>query len=183
VQQDALDDARLLGDLRQFNQISIRVTAIFTGKSDFPILRRRQIFAVTTLIPQLDLRTGNADLDHADSDILREIGDHCPAKRIDERNASRATSQRRNRVIPLPLLPAATRIVKIRQHLKARINRALLLFNASSTFHVRLPEAQVDVEIRVGLSQSLRGGSQQHGKKEQCHLHFHNARLHLQVRL
>src|SRR5262245_35518432 len=44
----------------------------------------------------------------------------------------------------------------------------------ASAFHVRLPNAQGDMKIRVGCSQSSYGGSQYHGKKEQYHLHFHS---------
>ena len=101
----------------------------------------------------------NDTLDYANPDIFRQIGGHSIAKGINEGNASRTTSQWRNRVIPLAFLPLPVRNIEVRQHTKARINNAIMLFDSPSSFHVGLPKAQVDVEIRVGVSKSPSGRS------------------------
>ena len=113
-------------------------------------------------------------LHDADTEFFRKIGHHRAAEIIDERNAARAAGQRRNSVIPLSHLPVAIGRIEVRQHLKAWVDRAIALFNPTAAFHVRLPEAKVDVEIRVGRGEARRDEQERRRQKAKTEGFFHN---------
>ena len=156
VQQDALDDARLLGQLPHLDQVRVGVPAVLLDDAGHPPRGRLGVRLVVRLVEQLDLAPGDRDVHDAHLDVLREVGDHRPAEVVGRAQAGRAPAQGGDGRVPVALLPVELREVDRGQDLEALDLGLVLLLDPREALHVGLPEAEEDVELRVRLLR--RGG-------------------------
>ena len=151
VEDDSLDDTVFLGLLGHFNQATIRVAAIGVDSLGHPALLALGVASVLVLVEQLDAASCNSDHNDAHLDLGVRLFDHRAAEIV--RGAEFCTltvRKRRHGSRPFALgLPGARAIVGRPENLETFVNCLVLLPDIALTFHVRLPEGEVDMEIRV----------------------------------
>ena len=156
MHKNALDDTHLLRPLSALHQSAKRIIAIFSARPLQPVRRRSNIFSRLLLLKKFNSASPHSHVNHPHPHAVRQVSHHSPPKIIRRRQPRVVAAQRRIGNIPFPLLPPMPRHIHRRHHAETRVNTPhVLILNTSHPLHVRLPEAQIHMKIRVKLRRLL----------------------------
>jgi len=123
-----------------------------------------------------NLAAADGDIDDADLDVGRKLGDELATEEVGRAEARHGAAQRRIGRIPVALLAFHLGEVDGGEDLEAWIDGALVFVgDAGETLHVRLPEAEENVEIRV-LGKGAGGDEKQPDQGEEAEDFLHGRR-------
>ena len=165
MQQDTLDDTYLLGFLGHLNDAAVRVATIMTLSQCCPPLVGIifHFLFIQILVEHLDgtATHGNGN----DTNLLiSQFSHHRTTEIVGRTKLAIRTDNRTFGLIPIAQSTFGTGIVEITgsQHLEPLVNVTHILgLPLGIALHVRLSEADVDIEIGINICVSLREAGRQ----------------------
>ncbi len=167
VHQYALDHAVLLCFFCQSHQALIGVVVVSLEYALHPLRRRLRIALDAVGQESLDVDAADSHVDYADFDILGQRADERSSEPVGRRQSRIGAAQRSRCLAPLSHLSSLLGEVDGGHQQEPR-SRALhvLGLRPCSPFHIRLAEAQEDIEIRVRF---LGAGHHCRQAQPECH--------------
>ena len=165
VHEHTLDHALLLRLFGQRHEAFIRIVVI-GGEHRFHPSRRPFYIGLDAVVEEsLYMDASDSHGDDAHAHILGQVFCQCSSEVVDRRESGVLTAERRQGLVPLAHFPAALRIVDGSHHLEPVVQALQVLrFGSCRSLHVRLSEAEEDVEVVVRCRTHS-----QHRKGEECY--------------
>ena len=162
MQEDALDNTLLLGNLAQLNESGIRITMILGCEILHPVWLLLQVSLTGTLIEEVNASATHRHGDGSHLDAIRQVIYHFSAKVIHRTQACAWSCLWWNSRMPLSLLPSCFFIIHgIHRHESWINSCSVNVFNGSIALHVRLSEAEINLKIWVYCSRNFRQSHEQ----------------------
>ena len=179
MEQNATDNTLLLGLLSHFHQTAIRIIVVFTGHILQPVGTGGDIIGTRICVKKFYLTTTHGHIDDTYALVFRQTVTERTSEIVGRCQSRRHAYQWRNRLIPFPFLTGrefqgvGTLIPGIGLH-RRRIEihgshrqetggntDEILRLRTCITLHIRLPEAEENMEILVlcGCVQYSQGGN------------------------
>ena len=157
VHQHTLDDTILLSLLGQCDESFIGVIVVGGQHGNHPSWCLLHVVLDAVGQETLDVNTANGHVDDANADILRQRLDHRATKPVGRCQTRIRAAEWGRGFAPLPHLAASLRIVNgwHEQETGTRTGDVLCL-RLGCSLHVRLSEAEEDVEIGIYFCRSFR---------------------------
>ena len=159
MEQDAFDNARLLGYTGHIDKPLIRVVVVGLEVVDEPALgvgvHRSDIRCDLFLHEAFNLGATDSDVNDTHLDIPGQVLYHGTAKVVGHAETRTLTDNGRRGGVPLSHRALGIGEVDASQHLEARIDILVDGLGRCVALHVRLAEAEVDIEVRIDARRRL----------------------------
>ena len=164
VYEHALDDSVFLSELRHLDKSGIRIIVI-CGKHALHPARSTFLHIAGDAVRKecLDMASSDGHIDDTDPYIFRKSLDKSPSEVVCRSESCVRTAERRYCSVPFSLFATSFLVVDCRHHHESVADTfKILLLYAGISLHVRLAEAQIDMEIRI-LGIDSHGAQQREG--------------------
>ena len=151
MQQDTLDDTRLLGYLSHIDHPLVRIVVVGFEIVLQPVGLILDIASHLLRDKAFDLRAAECHVNDTHLYVLRQVSHHRTSEIVSHTQSCALTHKGRCGGIPLTHLTLGTCKIHTGQHLETRIHRLVLCLWGGITLHVRLSETEIDVELRLIL--------------------------------
>ena len=150
MHQNALNNAIILSLLCQSDERLVGVIVVIGEYARHPARNLLQVALDTIGHETFNLNASYGHMNHTNFDVLGQGSHKSTTKPIGWRQTRIGTAKRSNSFAPLALLATTLSIVHSRHQEESRSRTGdILLLRFRCTFHIRLPEAKEDVEIRI----------------------------------
>ena len=166
MQQDTLDDTYLLRFLGHLDDAAIGIAAVVLIGQRCPPLSRviSQFLLIQVFVEHLDRTAAHRHGNNPDTHTLGQVLHHSTPEVVGRAKAANRIHQRRHGLVPVARSSLRVSEVTGCQQSETVIDTGLIdIFRLRITLHIRLPETDVDVEIRIhfGIDAKKSGCQQQ----------------------
>ena len=151
MDEHTLDHTVLLGQFRKLHKPRIWIIVIGLKHALHPS-RSTVCDIISDAVRKecLDMASSDSDIDDSHPDIFRKSLGQCPSEIVSRSKSCVLTAERRHSRVPLPLDASPFLIVdRCHHHETVAHPFKILLLDTGVSFHIRLAEAQIDMEIRI----------------------------------
>ena len=150
MEKNTFDDTRFLCLLRHVDECTERVVIVLSAVVLKPLFRVCDDAFALVFVEEFDRASAHRHVDDTHADILRQVLHHSSSEVVGRRQSCPVSAKRRISRVPLSRFSVLCWHIHSRHHLESRVDiLTVLVFNGRIALHVRLSEAEVDMEIRV----------------------------------
>ena len=175
MHQYTLDDAVLLGNAGHADQPLVGIAAVLGDYGLHPVPLAVDVLLVGVLVPELDFRSCDGNVDDTHPVLFRQALYHLAAEEVHGTEIVALAADRRHGRIPVSHFPAEIGHVDGRHETEAGVVEILVLRGRHGPgLHVGLADTEIDEEIRIRLLRGQRQAQQsgRNCKEEKSGFHY-----------